>query len=102
MQQVSTVKEMCDVYVPIQLFNHPVVVLLDKGCDTSIIGTCLLPDGTCVQPTTNTLLAANDMQIPLDGEYKICFQVGGKEFAICGRHQGSPQVHPRDRLSDGE
>jgi len=27
------------------------------------------------------LLAANSMQIPLEGEYRVCFQISGKEFA---------------------
>jgi len=40
--QVYNVKEMRDVYVPIQLSNRKAVALLDTGCDTSIIGARFL------------------------------------------------------------
>jgi len=37
-QQAVNLKELRDVYVPIQLYNRKMSVLLDTGCDTSIIG----------------------------------------------------------------
>jgi len=67
-QHVSNVKETCNVSIPVQLFNRPVVALLDMGCNTSIIGPHLLPKDACIQPTTNTLLAANSTAILLEGE----------------------------------
>jgi len=76
-------KDMRDVYVPIQLFGSGAVALLDTGCDTSIIGARLLPNGADVKPTTHTLLAANGTSIPLEGEFVVHFWVAGKEFKIC-------------------
>jgi len=78
----SDEKDIRDVYVPIQLFGQK--ALLDTGCDTSIIGACLLPDGADVRPTTHTLLAANGMSIPLEGEYKVHFglQVKSLPFVL--------------------
>jgi len=74
----SDKKDMHDVYVPIQLFGHKAVVLLDTGCDTSIIGAWLLPDDADVRPMTHALLAANGTYIPLEGEYKVHFWVAGR------------------------
>jgi len=37
-QQVPNFKELCDVYILIQLYNRRTIALLDTGCDTSIIG----------------------------------------------------------------
>jgi len=82
-QMASDKKDMQDVYVPIQLFGHGTVALLDTGCDTSIIGARLLPDGADVRPTTHTLLAANGTSIPLEGEYNLHFWVAGREFNTC-------------------
>jgi len=49
---------------------------------TSIIGARLLPANVHIELTANTLLAANGPAIPLEGECKIPFQVGGKEFSV--------------------
>ena len=56
---------------------------MDTGCDTFIIGTCLLPDDADVKRTMHILLAANGTSIPLEGEYNVHFCVAGKEFSIC-------------------
>ena len=41
-QQVSNMKELRDVYIPIQLYNRKATALLETSCDTSIIGARLL------------------------------------------------------------
>jgi len=45
-QQAVNLKELRDVYAPVRLFNRKMSALLDTGCDTSIIGARLLPQGT--------------------------------------------------------
>ena len=49
-QQAVNLKELRDIYVPIQLYNRKMSALLDTGCDTSIIGARLLPPGTHIEP----------------------------------------------------
>jgi len=73
---------MRDVYVPIQLFDHKAVALLDTGCDTSIICTHLLPDDADVRPTTHTLLAANSTSIRWKVNIMCIFGLQ-VEFSIC-------------------
>ena len=79
-KKVSSNGKLKNVYIPIQLYNRQTVLLLDTGCDTSIIGATLLPANTEVLPTSNTLLAANGSTITMEGECKILFQVAGKDF----------------------
>ena len=82
-QMASDGKNLRDVYMPIQLFGHRGVTLLDSGCEKSIIGARLLPDGVEVRPTTRTLLAASGTSIPLEGECDVHFKVAGRKFNIC-------------------
>ena len=74
-------KEMQHVYLPIQLFGRRAIAMLDTGCDTSITGERMLPVNANVQPTMHAL-AANGTPIPLEGEYKVHFTFGGKEFSV--------------------
>ena len=82
-QMASDGKKLQDVYVPIQLFGHGAVALMDSGAETTIIGARLLPDGVKIRPTTRTLLAANGMLVPFEGEYNVHFWVAGRKFNIC-------------------
>ena len=70
-----------DVYMPVKLFGKGTVALLDTGCDTSILGSRLLPKGTQLQASTTRLLAANGTQIPLLGELEVKFRVAGKQYS---------------------
>ena len=76
-QQAVNLKELRDVYVPIQLYNRKMSALLDTGCDTSIIGARLLPPGTHIEPTLQTLTAANGTPIPVEGIVKAQVKIGG-------------------------
>ena len=75
-------KELRDVYVPVQIFNHKTSALLDTGCDSSIIGARLLPPGVHVEPTLHTLRAANGTAIPVEGVAKVTLRIGTQEFTI--------------------
>jgi len=77
-QQISSNGELRDLYIPIQLYNRQSVVLLDTGCDTSIIDARLLPAYAEVLPTSNTLLAPNGSSIPLEGNVRFPFVLLGK------------------------
>ena len=79
---MSNLKELRDVYVPIQLLNRKIVALLNTGCDTPIIGVQLLPPGVYIKPTIHTLRAANRSAISLEGEAKVTFHVGMQEFTV--------------------
>lgn len=67
-----------DVYMYIQLNGHKVCCLLDTGCETSVIARRLLPD-VKLQPTSQTLFAANGTRIPLLGRTTIDFTVHGEK-----------------------
>ena len=82
-QMASDGKKLQDVYVPIQLFGHKAIAMLDSGAEKTIIGARLLPDGVKVRPTTHTLLAANGTSIQVKGEYNVYFKVAGRKFNIC-------------------
>jgi len=77
-QQVLSNRELRDVYIPIQLYNRPTIALFDTECDTSIIGVRLLLANADVQPTSNTLLAANGSSVPLEGNVKFHSKLLGK------------------------
>jgi len=81
-QQAVNLKELRDVYVPIQLFNRKMSPLLDRGCDASIIGARLLPAGTRVEPTLHTLKAANGTPIPVEGVIKVTFKIGAQKHSV--------------------
>ena len=68
-------------YLPINLFGKKTVALLDTGCDTSVIGSRLLPKNVQLQSSRTNLLAANGTQIPLLGELEIKFKVAGREHS---------------------
>ena len=95
-------KKLRNVYVPVQLFNRKTSAMLDTGCDSSIIWARLLPPGVHVEPTLNTLRAANGNSIPVEGVAKVTFCIGTQEFTnhdpCCG-HEGCSGDDPRDRLS---
>jgi len=78
-QQAVNLKELRDAYVPIQLYNRKMSALLDTGCDTSIIGARLLPPGTHIEPTLQTLTATNGTPIPVEGIVKVQFKIGGQK-----------------------
>jgi len=78
-QQAVNLKELRDVYIPIQLYNRKMSALLDTGCDTSIIGARLLPPGTHIEPTLQTLTAANGTPIPVEGIVMVQFKIGGRK-----------------------
>jgi len=71
-----------DVYVPIQLYNRKMSALLDTGCDTSIIRARLLPPGTHIEPTLQTLTAANGTPIPVQGVVKVNFKIGEQKHSV--------------------
>jgi len=81
-QQAVDLKELRDVYVPIQLYNRKMSALLDTGCDTSIIGARLLPPGTHIEPTLHTLTAANGTPIPVQGVVKVNFKIGEQKYSV--------------------
>lgn len=80
--QVSSTRTLHDVYMPLKLFNKHVEALLDIGCDTPILGACLLSKGIQIKPTTNHLLTANGTKIPLLGKLKMKFKVAGHEHTV--------------------
>jgi len=67
-----------DVYMPVK---RKTVALLDTGCDTSIIGSRLLPEHVQLQASEAQLLAANGTQIPLLGELEVKLQVAGRKYS---------------------
>jgi len=81
-QQAVNLKELRDVYVPIQLYNRKMSPLLDTGYDTSIIGARLLPPGTRIEPTLQTLTATNGTPIPVEGVVKVQFKIGGQKQVV--------------------
>jgi len=81
-QQAVNLKELRDVYVPIQLLNRKMSALLDTGCDTSIVGARLLLAGTHIEPTLHTLKAANGTPIPVEGVVKVTFKIGAQEHSV--------------------
>jgi len=56
--------------------------LLDTGCDTSVIRSRLLPEGTQVEPTLHTLKAANGTPIPVEGVVKVTFKIRTQEHSV--------------------
>ena len=56
--------------------------LLDMGCDTSIIGARLLPPGTHIKPTLQSLTAANKTPIPVQGVVKVKFKIGEQKHSV--------------------
>ena len=76
-QTLADSKSGAAVYMPIRLFGHRVLALLDSGCDTSVIGRRHLPSEMEIPLTRRTLFVANGLQIPLIGEVTIAFQVQG-------------------------
>jgi len=81
-QQAVNLKELRDVYVPIQLYNRQTSALHDTGCDTSIIGARLLPPGMHTEPTLQTLTTANGTPIPVEGVVKVQFKIGGQKQSV--------------------
>jgi len=81
-QQAVNLKELRDVYIPIQLYNRKMSALLDMGCDTSIIGGRLLPPETHIEPTLHTLTAANGTPIPVQGVVKVNFKIGEQKHSV--------------------
>ena len=77
-QVVNEASNKKDVYMPINLFGKKTVALLDTGCDTSIIGSRLLPKNIQLQTSKTNLLAANGTKIPLLGELEVEFKVAGR------------------------
>ena len=67
-QTLSNAKGKVDVYLPVNMFGRKAIVLLDTGCDTSVIGRNLLPTDVEITPTERTLFAANRTEITLLGE----------------------------------
>ena len=57
-------------------------VLLDTGCNTSIIGARLLPPGTHIEPTLQTLNAANGTPIPAQRVVKVYFKIGEQKHSV--------------------
>ena len=82
MQQAMDLKELRDVYVPVQLINRKTSALLDRGCNSSIIGARLLPPGIHVEPTLHALQTANGSAIPVEVVTKVTFCIGTQEFTI--------------------
>lgn len=79
---MTSTKTLHDVYLPVKLFNKKVVILLDTGCDTSILGACLVPKGIYVEPPSSHLLAANGTKIPLIRELKMNVKIAGREHVV--------------------
>ena len=75
-QPLSYIKGKADVYLPVNLFGRKALVLLDTGCDTSVIGRNLLPTDVEIR----TLFAANKMEITLLNEVHTVFSVAGQEY----------------------
>jgi len=76
-QPLSYIKGKADVYLPVNLFGRKALVLLDTGCDTSVIGRNLLPTDVEIR----TLFAANKMEITLLNEVHTVFSVAGQEYS---------------------
>ena len=64
-----------DVYLDVTVYGRRLSVLLDSGCETSVIGASLLP-GIRLEPSTQELYAANGTRIPIVGETDLEFSVG--------------------------
>ena len=66
-----------EVYLNVQLGHKRVYCLLDTGCDMSAIGCRMLADDVQLEPTTQTLTAANGTKIPVIGQVTVKFKVAG-------------------------
>jgi len=86
-QQAMNFKELREVYVPVKLFDRKMTALLDTGCDSTLIGSRLLPPGTLVEPTSHELFAANGSAIPVEGTTKLTFQVGNQAVVTKAVHE---------------
>ena len=64
-----------DVYLDVTVYGRRLSVLLDSGCETSVIGASLLP-GIRLETSTQELYAANGTRIPIVGETDLEFSVG--------------------------
>jgi len=73
---VITKKEYrADVYLDVTVCGRRLSVLLDSGCETSVIGESLLP-GIRLESSTQELYAANGTRIPIVGETDLEIRVG--------------------------
>jgi len=75
-------KELREVYVPVKLFSRKMTALLDTGCDSTLIGSRLLPPGTHVELRSHTLYAANGSAILVSWMTKLTFRICNQDFTI--------------------
>ena len=62
-------------YLDVTVYGRRLSVLLDSGCETSVIGASLLP-GIRLKISTQELYAANGTRIPIVEETDLEFRVG--------------------------
>ena len=62
-------------YLDVTVCGRRLSVLLDSGCETSVIGESLLP-GIRLESSTQELYAANGTRIPIVGETDLEIRVG--------------------------
>ena len=70
-----TGKVRADVYINVQLDGRKVSVLLDSGCETSVINNRFVQPGS-LQPTTLELFTANGEKLPIMGEVNVDMLIG--------------------------
>jgi predicted aspartyl protease len=68
-----------EVYLKGKIGNSSTFLLLDTGCEISVIGKNLLGDIDLI-PTQQKLFAANSTEIPVLGETDVIINIQGKSF----------------------
>ena len=74
-QTITKDDKRADVYLDVTVYGRRLSVLLDSGCETSVIGASLLP-GIRLEESTQELYAANGTHIPIMGETDLEISVG--------------------------
>jgi len=74
LQSVTNITRGTEVYLDAVVYGRRVSILLDTGCETSVIGENLLPK-LHLDETEHRLYAANGTSIPILGETTIEFEV---------------------------
>ena len=78
-----------NVYIQAKIEGRSQFVLLDSGCELSVIGVQCIPKRKWT-PTTEELYAANGNKLPLVGETILNVEIGGE--SIPTRFLGSPVI----------
>ena len=79
MYSVKSRNGKAEVYLKGKIGNVSTFLLVDTGCETSVIGKSLIGD-VDLMPTQQKLFAANSTEIPVLGETEITIHIQGKSF----------------------